>query len=284
VTPQGAFGTKLSLETSHPMELTHIRYETRDALAILTLDRPDTLNAYTEEMFDSIAQALDLADDDPAILCMIVTGSGSSFSAGGDLKLMKSRGGMFRGKPVELRHRYVRGVQQIPRRIARFEKPLIAAINGPAVGAGLDLACMCDIRIAARRSRFGAPFVKLGLIPGDGGAYFISRVIGFSRALELMLTGRLIDADEALRIGLVHDVVDDDRIFDAAVERAELIMSHAPLAVRLTKAACYQSWNASLDEALNLAATYQSVVQNTADHAEGLDAVLERRKPTFRGE
>ena len=269
---------------SQHTDLTHVRYETRGALAVLTLDRPDTLNAYTEEMFDSIVQALDLAEDDPNVLCMIITGAGTAFSAGGDLKLMKSRGGMFRGKSVELRNRYVRGVHQVPRRIARFEKPLIAAINGHAVGAGLDLACMCDIRIASRRARFGSPFVKIGLVPGDGGAYFVSRVIGFPRALELMLTGRLIDSDEALRIGLVNDVVDDDRVVDAAVERAEMIMCHAPLAVRLTKAACYQSWDASLDDALNLAATYQSIVQNTADHDEGLDAILEHRKPDFRGE
>jgi enoyl-CoA hydratase/carnithine racemase len=171
----------------------------------------------------------------------------------------------------------------VPRRIARFEKPLIAAVNGPAIGAGLDLACMCDIRIAAREARFGSTFVKLGLVPGDGGAYLLSRVIGFPRALELMLTGRLIDSAEAERIGLVHEVVEASDLLASAHEKARQIAGNAPLAVRLTKVAAYQAQHMGLEQALNAAATYQGIAQNSADHLEGVKALLEKRPARFEG-
>jgi enoyl-CoA hydratase/carnithine racemase len=214
---------------------------------------------------------------------VILTGAGSSFSAGGDLKSMKDHTGMFEGDPVRLRSQYLRGIHRIPRRFARFEKVVIAAINGPAIGAGLDLACMCDIRIAANGARFGSTFVKLGLIPGDGGAYLLSRVVGFPRALEMVLSGRLIDTLEAERIGLVNEVVEASALLQTARARAERIAQNAPLAVRLAKSACYRSWDLGLDDALNLAATYQGIVQNTPDHDEGVDALIEGRAARFRG-
>lgn len=260
-----------------------LKYELADGILTLTLDREEARNAYSAEMVDSIVRALDAAEADDEVRCVVFTGAGGSFSAGGDLRLMQDHSGMFEGDPVRLRSNYLRGIQRIPRRLARFEKPTVAAINGPAIGAGLDLACMCDIRIAANGARFGSTFVKLGLIPGDGGAYLLARVIGFPRALDLILTGRVIDTMEAERIGLVNEVVESEELNAHVLKRARRIASNAPLAVRLAKSAAYQSWDLSLDAALNLAATYQGIVQNTADHDEGVRALIEGRTPTFRG-
>jgi enoyl-CoA hydratase/carnithine racemase len=142
---------------------------------------------------------------------------------------------------------------------------------------------MCDVRIASEQAQFGSTFVKLGLVPGDGGAYFVSRVIGFPRALELMLTGRVIDAREAERIGLVHEVVPEGDLMTAARRKADQIAQNAPLAVRLTKVAAYQAQHMTLEQALLTAAGYQGIVQNSADHLEGVRALLEKRKPAFEG-
>lgn len=262
---------------------TDLTYEVSDHIATITLDREESRNAYTDGMIDSLVRALDAAEVDDDVRCVIITGAGATFSAGGDVKLMRERAGMFEGDEVRLRNQYLRGIQRIPRRMARFEKPVIAAINGPAVGAGLDLACMCDIRIAIAGARFGSTFVKIGLIPGDGGAYLLSRVVGFAHALDLILSGRLIDTIEAERLGLVTEVVTEGDVLDHARRRATKIAENAPLAVRLAKSAVYQSWDLGLDAALNLAATYQAVVQNTEDHDEGVLAFLEGRKPIFKG-
>lgn len=265
------------------MNFVDLRYEKQGQIATITLDREEARNAWSDAMLSSFVAAIDDAELDDAIRCVVVTGAGSTFSAGGDVKLMVNREGMFEGDPVHLRSRYMAGIQRIPRRLARFEKPVIAAINGPAVGAGLDLACMCDIRIASSGARFGSTFVKIGLIPGDGGAYVLSRAIGFPRALELILSGRLIDAIEAERIGLVNEICEPDDLMEVVHRRAMKIAANAPLAVRLSKSAVYQSYDLSLEAALNLAATYQGIVQNTADHDEGVAAFLEGRAPEFRG-
>ena len=192
------------------------------------------------------------------------------FHAGGDVKAMRARAGMFAGDEPELRRRYQRGIQAVPRCIAEVQTPIIAAINGPAIGAGLDLACMCDLRIAAANAKLGSTFVRVGLVPGDGGAFFLARTVGFPRALELMLTGRVIDADEALRIGLVHTVVPAAELLDAAREQAGALAALPADAVQLTKRAAYRSWNADQASALELAATYQGIAQNLPAHSAAL--------------
>jgi enoyl-CoA hydratase/carnithine racemase len=252
-------------------------------LAWITLDRPDARNAWSDPMLRSFVAAIDQLEADDDVRCVALTGEGRSFSAGGDLKAMRDKSGMFEGDPVTLRSRYTRGIQSIPRRLSRFDKPLIAAVNGAAIGAGLDLACMCDIRVAVRGAKMGSTFVKVGLIPGDGGAWLLSRTIGYPAAMDLVLTGRVVDADEGLRLGLVHEVCEADVLVPAVRRRASQILANSPLAVRLAKSAMQRSWDLPMDVALELAATYQGVVQNTDDHLEGVNAILDKRDPSFTG-
>lgn len=266
------------------MKLEDVTYETKDAVAVITLNRPDARNAYSEAMVDGLIAAFDEAERDRAVRCIVLTGAGKAFSAGGDLKRMRDRVGMFAGDAPALRKGYVSHIQRIPRRIAQCDKPIVAAVNGPAIGAGLDLACMCDVRIASWTARFGSTFVKVGLVPGDGGAYFLPRVLGMPRALDLMLTGRIVDAEEAERIGLVLQVVQPEDLMGAALEYAGQIAANAPRAVELTKRAAYRSWDADLETALELAATYQGMAQRTEDHVEAVSAMLEKRAPKFNGE
>jgi enoyl-CoA hydratase/carnithine racemase len=265
------------------MSFTDLRYDLDGPVARITLDRPTARNAYSEAMVESLVHAIDTAERDEAVRCIVLTGAGAAFSAGGDLKRMLHKDGMFAGGPAELRRRYVDGIQRIPRRLTLAEKPVIAAVNGPAIGAGLDLACMCDLRLAARGAQFGSTFVKVGLVPGDGGAYFLARTVGFPRALELMLTGRLLDADEAERIGLVHRVVAPEDLLPAAHALAAELAALPPLALRLTKRAAYRSHDLDVDAALELAAAYQGMSQNTADHREAVAAMLDRRPARFTG-
>ncbi len=248
----------------------HVHYATAGPVATITLDRPEARNAYSDQMLCQLVGALDAADHDPAIRAAILTGAGKGFHSGGDVKAMKERSGMFAGDAAELRRRCQQGIQAIPRRIAEFGKPLIAAIHGAAIGAGLDLACMCDLRLAATGSQLGSTFVKVGLVPGDGGAFFLARTVGFPRALELMLTGRVLDADEALRIGLVHEVVPMERLLPRANELAQQLAALPATAVQLTKRAAYRSWPGDQAAALELAATYQGIAQNHGDHARAL--------------
>lgn len=250
---------------------------------VLTLNRPEARNAYSDGMIDALCQALDEAEDEDDVRVVILTGAGSAFSAGGDLKAMQDHAGMFAGDSVRLRTAYARHIQRVPRRLMAFDKPIVAALNGPAIGAGLDLACMCDLRVASEGARFGSTFVTIGLVPGDGGAAFLARVVGLPQATRLALTGELIDAAEALRIGLVHEVVPADELLAAAGRQAAAIARNAPVAVRLTKQALLRSWDLPIEAALELAATYQGIAQRTADADEGVDALLHRRPPEYRG-
>lgn len=249
---------------------THVRVDVDGAVATITLNRPEARNAYSDEMCVQLCDAIEQCQRDQAVLAVVLTGAGASFHAGGDVKAMKARAGMFAGDPAELRQRYLDGIQAVPRRIATFRKPLLCAINGPAIGAGLDLACMCDLRVASRSAKLGSTFVKVGLVPGDGGAFFLARTVGFPRALELMLRGRILSAEEALQIGLVHEVVDDQDLQPRARALADELASLPADALQLTKRAAYESWNSEVHRALELAATYQGVAQNHPDHAARL--------------
>jgi len=256
------------------LDMSDVLYETDDSVATITLNRPEARNAYSDQMVDELIEALDRAHEQQSVHVILLTGAGSTFAAGGDLKAMKERSGMFSGDSVELRDQYREGIQRVPRRFETLEKPVVAAVNGPAIGAGLDLSLMCDIRVASDEAKFGSTFARVGLIPGDGGAYLLQRVVGFAKAAELMLTAKIIGAEEALEIGLVNDVVAPEEVLPEARRTAEQIASLPPKAVRLAKAALYQSVDANLDTSLHLAAALQGAAQRTDEHGKAVEQVL----------
>lgn len=256
------------------MSQEEILYEKDGAIATITLNRPDARNAWSVAMLPQMHAALEEAMSDKDVRALILTGAGKSFCAGGDLKSMRDRTGMFEGDTIELRRKYERGLQDITRAFERFEKPVIAAINGAAIGAGLDLALMCDVRIGSARAKFGSTFASVGLIPGDGGAFLLTRAVGFSRAVELILTARVFDAEEALSMGLLHARVEPDEVLAIAKERAEQIAALPAPAVQMAKVALYRTYTHDAESALQLTAALQSLVQHTKEHSDAVEAML----------
>jgi 2-(1,2-epoxy-1,2-dihydrophenyl)acetyl-CoA isomerase len=263
-----------------------IRRETIGKVAILHLNRPDTLNAIgTLEDCDDFVAAIEAVGADSGISCMILTGTGRGFSAGGNLKAMQDRTGIGPGaQPSDTRDTYRRGVQRITRALMDLEVPAIAAVNGHAVGLGCDLACLCDMRIAAESAQFSCSFIKVGLVPGDGGAWSLSRVVGHAMASELFFTGDRFDAARALEIGLVSRVVPDGELLPAAMTLAMRITANPARALRLTKRLLREAQTARMSEILELSAAYQAIVHETADHKEAVTAFLEKRPPRFTGD
>ena len=247
-----------------------------EGVATLTLNRPDVRNAYSESMVAMMVEYLNEIERDSTINVVVLRGAGKSFCAGGDLNAMANRTGMFAGDPTELRNHYRLGIQEMTRRFQSFEKPVIAAVHGAAVGAGLGLATMCDIRVVASGTKFGAPFPKLGLIPGDGSAYLLARAIGYSRAMELVISARIFDADEAYRMGLVHYVVEGEKkdladlVYEKALRVATDIAALPSKAVQLTKSHLQQTWHGDVNTALHLAAAYQGMVQRSEEHIQAV--------------
>jgi 2-(1,2-epoxy-1,2-dihydrophenyl)acetyl-CoA isomerase len=217
------------------------------------------------------------------VRCVVLTGAGRAFSAGGDLKAMKDRRDLFAGSGAEIRDRYRRVVHRIVRSLYGLEVPLVTAVNGPAMGLGCDVAGLGDVKIASDRAVFGIPFLKLGIVPGDGGAWLMPRHIGYARAAELLFTGRSIDAETAERWGLVNRVVAHDRLMDEAMETAGQIAAQAPQALRMAKTLMRQGRDVTFDQMLEMTAAMQALAHLTDDHAEGVAAVLEKREADFRG-
>lgn len=262
-----------------------VDYHQEGAIVTLTLNQPEVRNPISEpDMIEALVGALGRMNADKSVRCAILTGAGAAFSAGGNLKKMSGPEGPLSKRPIDNRLWYIDGIQRIPLAFDALEVPVIAAVNGPAIGAGCDLACMCDIRIAGRSARFAESFVKMGLVPGDGGAWLLPRVVGQSKARELALTGDMLNADEALACGLVSRVVDDDKLLDEAMALAQRIAANPPRAVRLTKRLMNESQMMPLSSALQLAASFQSLVHETKDHHEAVHAFLEKRPPHFTGE
>ena len=259
------------------MAYKEIHFETKGTIAYLTLNRPDIRNAITDEtIINEIVDACQFVQSQKDVCALIVTGAGSAFSAGGNVKDMHAKQGMFSGNPEQLRENYRQGIQRIPLALYHLDVPTIAAVNGPAIGAGCDLACMCDIRIASEKARFGETFVSVGLIPGDGGAFFLPRIIGFSKACELAFTCRIIDADEALRIGLVSDVVSPDNLIERCTDIARDIAKHPANILRLAKRLFCLSQGKSLEEVLELSAAFQALCHHTPEHDKALEELLSK--------
>lgn len=248
----------------------------------ITLDRPEASNAFSDEMIDSLVSVLPKADSDSRIRVILITGSGKNFCAGGDVKAMHEESGMFKGPSEELRRRYQQGIQRIPMTMEAVSKPIIAVVNGAAVGAGCDFACMADLRVAGPKSFFAETFAKLGLVPGDGGTYFLPRVIGWTRAMEMFLTGRRVQADEAKQWGLINVLSAEGKEVESARELALQCSSMAPIALSMTKKAMRLSWRAELSQALDLLAAFQGITQRSDDHREAVSAFLEKRPAQFQ--
>jgi enoyl-CoA hydratase/carnithine racemase len=258
--------------------------EKRGHVAILTLNRPDSMNALgAPGDGDQVQAVCDQVNADREIRCVVLTGAGRAFSAGGDVKAMKAREGAFGGSGVTIRDGYRGNIHKVVRSIYGLEVPSIAAVNGAAIGLGCDVACMTDIRIAADTARFGVTFLKLGLIPGDGGAWLLPRTIGMSRACELLFTGDVIDAATAMAWGLVSRVTPAADLMSEAMALAEKIALQPPHALRLAKTLLKQGQTTSYDTLMEMSAAAQAISHLTEDHMEGVDSILEKRAAVFTG-
>jgi enoyl-CoA hydratase/carnithine racemase len=253
-------------------------------IAILTLNRPEAMNALgAPGDGDVVAGVCDEVNADQSIRCVILTGAGRAFSAGGDVKAMKAREGAFGGGGVGIRDNYKTNIHRIVRSIYGLQVPSIAAVNGAAIGLGCDVACMTDIRIASDQAKFGVTFLKLGLIPGDGGAWLLPRTIGMSRACELLFTGDVIDAKQAVEWGLVSKAVPAESLMDEAMALAARIAQQPPHALRLAKSLLKHGQTTSYDTLMEMSAAAQAISHLTEDHMEGVDALLEKRPAVFKG-
>ncbi|HKX07037.1 MAG TPA: enoyl-CoA hydratase-related protein [Stellaceae bacterium] len=257
-----------------------LRFEIEGGIATITLNRPERMNAFTWEMIDAWAEALVECRSNDAVSVVIVTGAGKAFCSGGDIGEMRKRG---ERTPLERKSELEAHVHKIPLALEALDKPVIAAINGAATGAGLDLALMADLRFAAESARLGETYVKVGLVPGAGGAWFLPRLVGTARALELFWTGDVIDAREAERIGLVNRVVPDAELLATTRALAEKIAAGPPLSVRLIKRAVREGLRSDLRTSLDLISSHYAVAATSADHREAVTAFHEKRKPVFTG-
>lgn len=254
-------------------------------VTIITLDRAETMNALGApgdgDEFVRVANAI---NRDMECRVVILTGAGRAFSAGGDIKAMRDKTGTFGGSTPAISDGYRDNIHQMLRALHGLRVPVIAAINGPAIGLGCDVACLADIRIASESAKFGVTFLKLGIIPGDGGTWILPRVIGMSRAAELFYTGDVIDAATAKEWGLVSRVVAPEALMDEARALAGRIALLPPHSLRHTKNLLRQGQQVSYDTALEMAANTQAMLHTTADHAEGIAALIEKRQANFTGE
>lgn len=250
-------------------------YEQKGAIVTMTLNAPEERNALSSDsQWQDIVAATERAQADSSVRCVILTGAGQSFCAGGNVKNMRARTEAAQETAYQIRDRYRDGIQQIPLAFDRLEVPVIAAVNGAAVGAGCDLALMADIRIASEKARFAESFLKLGIIPGDGGAWLLPRVVGYSKAAELTFTGDMIDAAQALACGLVSRVVPHDQLLVEANALAARIVANSGPALRLSKRLLKESEHQRLPALLELTAAFQAIAHQTPEHAAAIDAFV----------
>lgn len=263
-------------EGEQELEFEYLSYEIDGNLAILTINRPDALNALNHEMILELALALEVAEADLEVRALILTGVGRAFVAGADIENLQRLGDGFSGREASL------AGQDLMNSLAALPFPTIAAINGFALGGGLELALAADLRVAGSAAKLGLPEVQLGLIPGYGGTQRLPRLIGLGRALDLILTGRHVDATEALSLGLVNRVADD--ALAAARELAQACLSNAPIALGLAKESVVRGLDVTLPQGLEIEADLFGMVTTTEDMKEGTAAFLEKRAADFRGQ
>ena len=262
-------------------EYQDIIYTLEDHIATITLNRPETLNAFTQAMIDEWVDAIEAAKNDSKVRVMVVTGAGRGFCSGMDVRATAGRG---EEAPLYTRRNYMRQhVHKVPRALESFDKPYIAAINGPAAGAGMDMASMADIRIMSDKAKVGMNYVRMGLLPGDAGCHFLPRIVGIARALELIWSGRMIDAEEALRIGYVTKVVPHDELL-AATKEFCLEFTRASVATQFAKRLVWRSMDMYRNINLEMAEMAMLINSTTPDTKEGPRAWVEKRKPQWTAE
>ncbi len=262
------------------MDFKTILFQTDRHVATLTLNLPEIRNTITgADIIAEVESACRRVNHDMDIKVLVITGKDPAFSAGGNIKDMHAKTGMFGGSPMQIMENYRRNVQRIPLAVHGVEVPTIAAVNGPAIGAGCDLALMCDMRIASDRAKFGETFLNVGLIPGDGGAYFLPRIIGMARACELTFTGEVVDAEKALSIGLVNQVVDHETLLQSARTLAAKIADKPAGALRMSKRLLYMGQYMTLPHLLEQSAACQALCHHSEEHMAALEAALQKRPP-----
>jgi 2-(1,2-epoxy-1,2-dihydrophenyl)acetyl-CoA isomerase len=251
-----------------------------DGIAVARLNRPEKKNALSPDMLMSLKRGLEDAQDNPDVRVFVITGSGDAFCSGGDLGRRAAEG---EPTPLQRKDRLQQGTHKVALAIEAFDKPLIAAVNGAAAGAGMDMALMCDLRFAARSARFSEAYIRVGLIPGNAGCYYLPRIVGPAKALEMLWTGEFVGAEEALRIGLVNRVFEDDKLMDETLAFALRLAAGPPIQQRIIKKLTYQSLKTDLKTSLEMVSSHMAVVQSTSDYKEAIQAYKEKRKPKFEG-
>jgi enoyl-CoA hydratase/carnithine racemase len=252
----------------------HLRFSVANGIARIVLDRPERMNAFTFAMIDSWAEALVQCRSDERVKVVLVTGVGKAFCSGGDIVEMGER---LDQPPEQRKAELAQRIQRIPLALEDLDKPVIAAVNGVATGAGMDLALMCDIRYAALSARFAETYVKVGLVPGAGGAHYLPRLVGLAKAMELFLTGEFVDAKEALRLGIVNKVFPDDQLMSASEALARTLADASAPSVRLIKRALGQSLRNDLRTNLDLVSSHYAVATSTAEHRAAVQAFIAKR-------
>ena len=254
------------------------------AVITLTLNRADVMNTITDaDMVEAVVETMRAINADLSVRCVILTGAGEAFSSGGNLKHMAEKSGIFGGDAMTVQKGYENGIQRLARAVWGCEVPMIAAVNGAAFGAGCDLTMMCDIRIASERAIFAENFVRVGIIPGDGGAWLLPRQIGLSRAAEMTFTAEPVRAAQALEWGLVSQVVPPDDLLPQARSLAQRIAKNPPRQLRMAKKLMRDGLDLSLDQILTLSAAYQGAAHQTRDHTEAVESLIEKREAHFDG-
>ena len=265
------------------MENNLVKIKIKEKVATILLNHPAKKNALDDKLIKELVQALDRIDRDPDVNLALLGSATNVFCSGGDVKAMLKKEDMFQGSSIDLRRQYHEGIQEMARAMERFRKPIIAVLDGAAVGAGADLSCMCDLRMGSSQLRFKETFANLALVPGDGGTFFLTRVLGYAKAMELYLTTDEVDGQRAYELGLLNFLCKDETLWEEADRLAQKLASKPPVALQMTKQALKEAYsNHNLESNLNLLSAFQAITQRSQDHDRGLSS-LKGEKEKFEG-
>jgi 2-(1,2-epoxy-1,2-dihydrophenyl)acetyl-CoA isomerase len=262
------------------MDYKTLKCEVSEAVATITLNRPEVLNAMNRDMFYELNDVFDTAGSDPAVRSVVITGAGRGFCSGADLKMLATEPGV--AEPVVFKS-FLRQINELILKIMRLEKPVIAAVNGPATGAGCNVVLACDIIYMAREAYLSEIFVKRGLVPDFGGLYLLPRYVGLAKAKELIFTGEKIQGDEALKLGIANRVLPLDQLLPGAIKFAKQMAAGPTVAIALAKLGVHRGLEGGIDAILEYEALAQSLIRTTGDAYEAISAFLEKREPKFQG-